>query len=76
MESNLKFTRKVVRIGGSVVVALPAPVRKMYGIATCNKLQIECYDEFIVLTRVRSIADETKTRQYPVTKINDAPGGS
>lgn len=52
-KKNPTFDRKLVRIGGSIVVALPKEARTITGLNVGNKVRIIATAEGLLLVRIK-----------------------
>lgn len=57
MRGALTFRRKLVRIGGSTVVALPRKARKRLGLHVGNTVRLVVDEECVIIARERGMMD-------------------
>lgn len=53
-KKHMTFDRKLVRIGGSIVVAIPKETRTISGLKVGNKVRLVATVDGIFLTKIRT----------------------
>lgn len=67
MKRPLMFSRKVVRIGGSVTIALPREVRVALAIHPGNYVRMALHEDALMLVKEKGISDASIDIEHKAT---------